>query len=257
MDRRRFLLAAVGAAACPLCAGLAARPALAAGDKPHWSYDGETGPANWGGLDDSYRACSAGAEQSPVDLANAVRAEVDPVSIRWRSIKLDSIVNNGHTIQVNTPGAGHIELDGDRYELLQFHFHHRSEHTVDGRQYPLEAHFVHKAAGPGGLAVIGVFFFEGDENATLSPIWAAMPTGEGDAASGRTVNAANLLPRSTAAFRYAGSLTTPPCSEIVAWTVFKEPVSASAGQIAAFAELFPGNFRPVQPLNRRFILLSG
>ena len=257
MNRRSFMLAAAGVLACPLCAKLNSRRALAAGDKPHWSYEGASGPDSWGKLDRSYAACGRGAQQSPIDLSGAVRAEVDAGSIRWKPIKLGSIVNNGHTIQVNTPDGGHLELDGFRYDLVQFHFHHMSEHTVDGKQFPMEVHFVHKAADGDGLAVVGVFLAAGSENAVLAPIWATMPEEEGESSRDVSVDVKGLLPKSSAAFRYAGSLTTPPCSEVVAWTVLKEAVGASAGQIAEFAKLFPGNFRPVQPLNRRFILYSG
>lgn len=257
MNRRGFVLGAGALFACPICARLDMRTALAAGNKPHWSYEGASGPESWGRLDESYAACTTGTQQSPVDLSRAVRAEVGAGTIRWDPIELRSIVNNGHTIQVNTPGGSHLELDGSRYDLLQFHFHHESEHTVDGKQFPMEAHFVHKAADGGGLAVIGVFLAEGPENAVLAPIWAAMPEAEGEAADDVTVDVKGLLPKSSAAFRYAGSLTTPPCSEVVAWTVMKQPVAASRGQIAAFAKLFPNNYRPTQPLNRRFILSSG
>lgn len=257
MNRRSFLLGAAGVLACPLCAKLTGRTALAASDEAPWSYEGANGPDSWGKLDRSYSACGMGAQQSPVDLSGAVRAEVDAGSVKWKPIKLGSIVNNGHTIQVNTPGAGHLELGGLRYDLVQFHFHHMSEHTVDGKQFPMEVHFVHKAAAGDGLAVVGVFFVAGANNDVLAPIWGVMPQQEGEASIDLSIDAKALLPKSPAAFRYAGSLTTPPCSEIVAWTVHKEPVAASADQIAAFAKLFPNNFRPVQPMHRRFILYSG
>ncbi len=257
VKRRRFLQAGAALLTCPICTGLAGRAAWAAGDKPHWSYHGATGPDAWGTLDPAYGACGAGTQQSPIDLAGAVKADLPPIAVQWKPVKLDAVVNNGHTIQVNTATGGHMVLDGARYDLLQFHFHHMSEHTLDGRQFPLEVHFVHKATGGNGLAVIGVFFAEGAENATLAPIWQAMPEREGEASSSATVDPATLLPASRTAFRYAGSLTTPPCSEIVNWTVFGEPLSASSGQIAAFAKMFPNNFRPVQPRNRRFLLSSG
>ena len=257
MNRRHFLQAGGAMLACPLCSALAGRAARAAEHKPHWSYGGASGPDAWGTLDPAYGACGAGTQQSPIDLSAAVRAELAPVGVRWQQVTLNSVVNNGHTIQVNTPQGGHIDLDGVRYDLLQFHFHHLSEHTLGGRHFPLEVHLVHKAAGGEGLAVIGVFFEEGAENTVLAPVWQAMPRQEGEGASAAVVDPAGLLPASRAAFRYAGSLTTPPCSEIVSWTVFAAPLSASGAQIAAFAELFPNNFRPVQPRNRRFLLTAG
>ncbi len=127
---------------------------------------------------------------------------------------------------------------------------------MDGKRYPMEAHFVHKAANGTGLAVIGIFFVEGPENTILKPIWSALPSRVGETFSSERVDAMGLLPAVSSAFYYAGSLTTPPCSEVVAWTVFKEPVSASSDQIGLFAQLFENNFRPIQPQNRRFILFG-
>ena len=65
-----------------------------------------------------------------------------------------------------------------------------------------------------------------------------------------------VLPADRKHFRYKGSLTTPPCSEGVLWTVFKDPIEASSDQIRKFAELFPVNARPVQPLNWRSVQVS-
>ena len=70
------------------------------------------------------------------------------------------------------------------------------------------------------------------------------------------IKAIGMLPVERGIFRYWGSLTTPPCSEGVLWTVFKQPVSISSDQVQRFASLFPVNARPVMPLHRRFLLES-
>ena len=54
-------------------------------------------------------------------------------------------------------------------------------------------------------------------------------------------------------YRYMGSVTAPPCTEHVAWFVLKTPVEISPQQINAFAELYPNDARPVQPLNGRIV----
>lgn len=254
MNRRTFFRGAVGVLACPLCAGLLGPTAAASESKPHWTYEGAEGPAAWGKIDPTYAACSTGTQQSPVDLSGAVIAEIDAGAIGWQPIGDAVILNNGHTIQINTPEAGGLVLDGAEYTLAQFHFHHLSEHTVNGTRFPMEVHFVHKAASGSGLAVIGVFFVEGADNPALKPLWAAMPAEQGEKPLAGLLNAKDLLPATTGAYRYEGSLTTPPCSEIVNWVVLREPIAASPAQIAVFAKLFPDNARPVQPLNRRFIL---
>lgn len=219
----------------------------------HWSYGGEGGPERWGELGSANKPCTVGLQQSPVDLSGAVQASVPAPIPRWAPAHAGQVVNNGHTLQVNVENAGGVRLNGKDYALKQFHFHHPSEHTIDGKSFPLEVHFVH-AAADGDLAVVGVMFEEGEPNPALDPIWATAPVKEGEAAMAARIDPMMFMPPTVGVFRYEGSLTTPPCSESVHWTVMSTPVSASAGQLAAFASLFPLNARPVQPLNRRFIL---
>jgi len=252
VQRREVLrsLLAGSVVLCPVCLGLG-RSARA--DTVHWTYHGEEGPEHWGELSPDFHTCSIGTQQSPIDLTGPVRVSQDGLTVNWQPLPLDHVVNNGHTIQVNCPPGSTIQAGGRSYTLLQFHFHHPSEHKLAGRAFPLEVHFVHRSEA-GDLAVLGVFFTEGAENATLAPIWAAMPHQAGEADGHATVNPAALLPAAHDHFHYAGSLTTPPCSETVSWYVLRQPVEASAAQIGAFAALFDNNARPTQPVNRRFLL---
>lgn len=245
----------MAAGATALAAVVIAGAVVASEDKhASWSYEGETGPEAWHELNEANAAC-AGEQQSPIDLAGAVEAELEDIEINWQPVALGSVVHNGHTIQVNTPDSGGIVLNGEDYKLLQFHFHGPSEHAVDGEPYPMEIHFVH-ASEEGALAVIGVLVAEGEADATLAEIWSVMPTEPGEASSDATIDMTTLLPESDDLYRYAGSLTTPPCSEIVIWTVMEQPITASSVQIKAFGEAVSPNARPLQALNRRFLLSS-
>jgi carbonic anhydrase len=219
----------------------------------HWTYGGEAGPQHWSELSADNLPCSAGHQQSPIDLAGAMTASIAPPAAHWNAATGAMVINNGHTIQIDVPEGGSVTLGSKDYVLKQFHFHHPSEHTIDGKQFPLEAHFVH-AAADGDLAVIGVMFLEGAANPNLDAIWATAPGREAKAAVAFPVDAAAFMPKQGAAFRYEGSLTTPPCSESVHWSIMATPVTASPSQIAAFASMFPNNARPVQPLNRRYVL---
>jgi len=246
MKRRDFLrwFAIGGAAVCPICGSFGA---MAGGKGADWGYSGESGPAQWGGT------CALGRQQSPVDIRDTVDASLDGIGVVYKDMAL-TVVNNGRTIQANCAPGSAIQVGGAKYDLLQFHFHHPSEHTVNGRPLQMEAHFVHKGA-EGSLAVLGVFIVPGRENALLAPLWAAMPEAAGAQADlERANNPAGLLPARRSYYQYAGSLTTPPCSETVRWMVFQQPVQASKAQIAKFAALFPNNRRPTQLLHRRFML---
>ncbi len=48
--------------------------------------------------------------------------------------------------------------DSKAYYLLQYHIHAPSEHTVDGKNYEVEIHMVHKSYSDNSLAVVGIFF---------------------------------------------------------------------------------------------------
>ena len=199
------------------------------------------------------RLARHGIQQSPIDLGRATKAFVASPQIDWYKVKSGQIKNTGHALEVALDKAGGLVLNGQLYKLAQMHFHTPSEHAYDGRRYPMEVHFVHKAEN-GALAVIGVMVAEGSNNPDLDPIWWATPTSVGTAPLSFEFYPENLLPTNRASMRYKGSLTTPPCSEIVDWTVLNTPITASRAQITVLKSLFGENARPLQPLHRRFVL---
>ena len=238
-----------------LCVGALGSGALsgAASENVQWGYRGDIGPAHWGALDPAFAACAQGSEQSPVDLTEAQPSQQPSVAFDYVRLA-GEVVNNGHTIQVNLGRGSGITVDETRYELVQFHFHGGSEHTVDGLRFPTEMHLVHQN-GDGQLAVVGVLLREGDANEALAPVWELMPALRAAAAPMPvSLDLMALLPENRSAWRYAGSLTTPPCTEGVSWLVMTQPVTLSAAQIATFNALYDGNYRPVQPLNDRVLV---
>jgi carbonic anhydrase len=132
-----------------------------------------------------------------------------------------------------------------------------SEHTLDGKRSAMEADFVH-VGEDGNLMVIGVFLEAGgqDANPAFSALMAAAPKGEGEAVLNAAIDPASLLPKATRIFRYEGSLTTPPCSEVVEWNVFAAPVAVAQSDIERFKEPFPMSARPLQPVHRRILLTN-
>lgn len=223
-----------------------------AGEGGHWTYEGEHGPAHWGHITKEYAACSEGKNQSPVNIAGASEAALNDIEINYKASKLD-VVNNGHTVQANYDAGSSIKVNGTEYQLLQFHFHGPSEHTVNGKSYPLENHFVHKSA-KGELAVIGVLIEEGAENAAFKGIWANLPKKSGEKKTADvSYGATDLMPKAKTYSTYPGSLTTPPCSEGVTWLVLNEPIQMSKAQIEEIKAIIKDNNRPVQPINTRKI----
>lgn len=240
-------------AALPAAVALLASSALAEEPAHAWDYSALHGPDHWAELSDAFSACGEGHNQSPINIHS--RETIAPgaapaIEINWKPFR-PRVIDNGHSIEADAHhDAGGVTLHGETYELLQFHFHHLSEHAIDGRRTPMEAHFVHR--GPrGDLLVLGAMIVEGEPNPTLQAI---LEAAEGAPTHG--VDPRALIPAFTEGYRYSGSLTTPPCSENVTWHVFAAPVTASAGQIAAFAALYPDNARPPRSDRGRLVVRS-
>ena len=228
----------------------------AAGWKTAWSYDGALGPDHWGSLDPDYAACNAGREQSPIDIANTVKADLPAIHFTYKSGPV-RLINNGFTaVRVNyPPGNGNFLIVGDtRYELTQFHFHHPSEEYVRGAPAAMAAHFMH-ASSDGKIAGVTVLLRAGKSNGTVQRLWGHMPQTPGleREVAGMQIDPGGLLPRELGYYTYAGSQTAPPCTEGVTWFVLKTPVEISAAEIKAFAKLYPHDVRPTQPLNGRVV----
>jgi carbonic anhydrase len=235
----------------------AASLALAGGHGAHWGYKGDTGPEHWGDLAPEFVMCKVGKNQSPINLrtTDAYETALPPLIFGYRAATRDE-VNNGHSIQVNVRPGSFLQIDGKRFELKQFHFHTPSENTIDGKYFPMEAHFVHVDEA-GDIAVVAVMFQYGEENKALAKFWNSMPLHAGDhhdiMMPAETFAA--LLPKKRDYYRFNGSLTTPPCSEGVRWFVLKKPLQISKAQAERFEEVMGGpNNRPVQPFNARVLL---
>ncbi|NJO39546.1 MAG: carbonic anhydrase [Cyanobacteria bacterium CRU_2_1] len=230
--------------------------AIASETEAEWGYGMDDGPQLWSELSPDFSICTAGQQQSPINLQGAISSDLVEVQIGYQEIPL-RLVNNGHTIQVNADPGNPITLDNQTFDLLQFHFHSPSEHSHNGQSYSMEVHFVHRNER-GELAVLGVFMQEGQKNEALQLIWDAIPAEAGpeQAIAEVKVQLNQLFPVDRSFYRYFGSLTTPPCSEVVNWIVYQQPIEVSREQVEKFVEIFPGNARPIQPLNRRFLLQS-
>jgi carbonic anhydrase len=233
----------------------AAAPALA--DDVHWQYGkGHAGPAHWSELSPDFATCGIGKQQSPINIVDAQKAQLPEIQFAYRPSR-PKIANNGHTIQVALPPGNSITVGDHKYELIQFHFHAPSEEAISGKRAPLVAHFVHKDAD-GKLAVIGVLFDVGAQNAALTPVFGNMPPRAGNevALDNVQLDPNAVLPGKRGYYEFQGSLTTPPCSEGVRWFVLQQRSTVSQAQLDAFKKLYPDNARPLQPLNGRQVRAS-
>ena len=237
-------------------------------DKVEWGYAAENGPDVWGQLNPEYSLCAEGTHQSPIDLVNPMQTKLPIIFYEYYPATGVDIHHNGHTIEVAYPEDSRIHIDGTHYQLLQFHFHAPSEHTVAGKPFDMEMHLVHKSE-EGNLAVVGLLIENGRHHPAFDPVWAYLPSTplETQRIENVIIDLALMLSPNKqitdeavktfpSTYRYNGSLTTPPCSEGVKWIVLTTPVEMSESQIAAFKAIIHGNNRPVQPLNGRELLLD-
>jgi carbonic anhydrase len=224
---------------------------------PDFSYSGDNGPGFWVETSPTCGATGPTARQSPIDIRNAVVDET------LKGLALDlkqtsvSLFNNGHTIEAEYEAGtgGTLLLNKVSYNLLQFHFHTLSEHTVEGKRGVMELHAVFKDPNSANIVVIGMLYQIGKENPFLSQLIAAgLP--KKTTSSHVEIDALNLataFTRTSSYYTYPGSLTTPACAQVVTWILLKNEAEMSAEQFGAFRGILGNDFRPLQALNGRVV----
>ncbi|KAI9353445.1 carbonic anhydrase [Obelidium mucronatum] len=224
-------------------------------EQPHlerrasWSYEGETGVSHWGKFN---TVCEAGEYQSPINFEGEKFAIKTKPKLQWSSLtKPFEVLNNGHTIQLqlkqSAPTLQSKQVNNLEYTVQQVHFHSPSEHHIDEKYFPLEAHFVH-ASPDGKLSVIGLFFEIGDWNPWFQEFENKLPSAAGTTTTIPSLNMNSIIKVLGGAefFSYTGSLTTPPCTEGVLWLVARKPLSISRSQLDKLRKAMPFNSRTTQ-----------
>jgi carbonic anhydrase len=255
----RWLVA--GACAGSLILGyLAARETTEAAEPVNFEYSGDLGPAFWGTLSPDWSACSGlGGRQTPIDISPSRNLPSLPtltrLQLHLRPTNIE-LVNTGHTLELEYEPGSTLTFNGVVYDLLQFHFHTLSEHTIDGERYPMEQHAVFRDVRTGNLAVLGMFYKIGAASAFLGN-FTELPLRKGQrVASERTINLLDSLTPTDSYFAYSGSLTTPPCSEIVTWLVLETPAEMSQAQFENAWRIMGNNFRPTQRRSPSLVVFS-
>jgi carbonic anhydrase len=223
------------------------------GTDVHWDYDGNNGPRVWGQLEPDFALCANGKRQSPINIEDerTLQGPAEPLEFNYKPSN-GTVINNGHTIQVDVQGENVLVVRGSRYRMLQFHFHTPSEEQINGKRAAMVAHLVHRN-DEGQLAVVAVLLEAGSANPMVDKVWTYMPLDAKDRVRmpPGLLNLNELLPADQRYYQFMGSLTTPPCSEGVLWMVLKSTMQISPAQYKLFTQLYPMNARPVQAVNGR------
>jgi len=235
-----------------------------------YSYDTTrpNGPQFWSTID-GFETCGSGFSQSPINLTpNNIMAPLasGPMpDFTTTEFEFEAKTENWELACPPDHDCGGTDFNGTRFNLVNIHFHAPSEHTLNGRQFPLESHFVH-ASDDGQLAVI-ITMYEypspGDfganvlgnagrdagTNAFLANIQDHVGSGEAE------VNPADVINADQGFCAYSGSLTTPPCTEGVTFFMALARQTVSKRQVFDFSistgAPMEGNNRAVQPRNGR------
>jgi carbonic anhydrase len=227
-------------------------PATEAG----WSYEGDTGPQNWGKLRPEWRVCTEGTRQSPIDLRDGIAVELAPVQFAYGRTGF-RIRDTGNTLQVDVGEGMGITVRGVRYALERFTLHRPSQDRVGGMAHDMAIYLEHRSVD-GKQAILSVLLAAGgDAHTELQTLWNNLPLDRGrEYTPDAVIDLAKLVPADPGHFLYTGSLPTPPCTEDVLWVVMKQPLPIADDQLAVFARLYPRNGRPIQPANGRPLLES-
>jgi carbonic anhydrase len=234
------------------------RSAAAQTSAPEFAYSGDNGPGFWGATP-GWEACggtSRSSRQSPIDIDHIVGdRHLGPLQLQLRDTPL-ALTNNGHTIEQEYEAGSSLTLNGVVYGLSQFHFHTLSEHTIAGHHGVMELHAVFAQPASDNKAVVGQLFVIGKPNRFVAELLKhGLPTKSGDEVNvpSQLINVADALTSTPQYYTYAGSLTTPPCTETVTWFVLHEYAQLSSDQFEAFRHILGNDFRPLQQRNGREI----
>lgn len=224
------------------------------GNPLRWGYAGEGASENWGKLKPEFAMCDAGKNQSPINIDEPLKANLRKIR-NIQKFPAKSIENTGLDIKLHFKEGNMMVLDNAPFQMKFIQFHSPSEHTLHGKDFPLEAQFYH-ADSKGAVTMVSVMFKEGKSNPVIDKLFGELtPTVAAPVDLKTRLVASELMPTNQEYFRYSGSLTTPPCTEGVRWVIMKNPLSIAKEQVEKINKaLKTANNRPPQPLNGRTIL---
>nr|AFK47340.1 unknown [Medicago truncatula] len=227
------------------------------GNEYNYKKGDSKGPENWGNLKPEWKLCGNGKLQSPIDILNKRVQELPQLGKLEKDYKLGPafLKNRFNDVMLQWKGyAGKLNLNGTYYKLIQCHWHTPSEHTLNGSKFDMEQHCVHQNSKD-EIAVIGIWYKIGRPDPLLSKLLNHIKSIRDKEIDVGIINPADIFKfGGTKYYRHIGSLTSPPCTEDVIWTVLKKVKTVSVEQLKALKAVnhgFEENARPTQDLDGR------
>ncbi|KAF3320739.1 alpha carbonic anhydrase 1 [Carex littledalei] len=232
-----------------------------------FGYIGEMGPSHWGNLSPDFAMCSKGKHQSPINIEKkhvVYNPKLEPLQMHYVTSNATLVDNQINVLVRYNNSMDFIKADGKKYTLKQMHWHSPSEHTIDGERFDVELHMVHKN-DEGNITVVAILYRYGRHDPFLDKIKskvdefakAVHTSGEQAQIQIGQVHMTPLRRHCHKYFRYAGSLTTPPCTENITWHILLKVREMSRGQADELRSILEKgcrkNSRPTQPLHDRIV----
>ncbi|CAN6439196.1 unnamed protein product [Victoria cruziana] len=234
-----------------------------------FGYSGSNGPDKWGSLRPEFSKCSTGKLQSPINInrSEAVKSGTATLVREYNQMTNASLVDLGFNVAVKwEEAAGILVVNGKNYTLKSMHWHTPSEHTLDGMRFPVELHLVHET-DDGDISVVAILYAYGEADPFVDQFADSFGTMANETCSEDEdveilmsgVKTRSMSRGTRKYYRYAGSLTTPPCTENVIWNILGKVRQMSKEQVkmikSPLGMAYRNNSRPLQALNGRIVKL--
>lgn len=207
----------------------------------NWNYQNQD---DWSKIDEKFKFCALGLNQSPIDVINNFKKE--ELIFSYQKVEADK-EKKSHNLEINFYNRAFVERVKKKYFLRNLSFHHPSEHQINGEDFSLEMQIAHKSEDEQWL-ILAVFLEIGDENKNFDELINFISSNKKTA----EINIEKLINFNDLSFFYNGSFTAPPCSEGVKWYVMKKPIRISkeqANKIIKSAIFKSPNNRKLQKFN--------
>ena len=206
-----------------------------------WTYSGSTGAERWSELDEKFKFCKIGYNQSPIDIKEKFSESDLKFSYSLSDVEKEK---KNYALNINFDTPNFLLRGKKKYNLRSLVFHHPSEHLISGKPHSLELQIYHKSEDEQWL-VVAIFLEVGKENSEFKKLISLLVSKENEG----KFDLSKIVKSNDQTFFYDGSNTTPPCKEGVKWYVMKTPIEISKeqmNQIIHSAIFVKMNARPVQ-----------
>ncbi len=190
-------------------------------------------------------ACNSETKLSPTNITNAQKDSTLKALFNDYNITDNCIISTNEDINISLSEnylviPSNEDYRGEEVQLKQIQIKSPSEHTINGKHYPLEIQFVHYPDSSTTPVIASVFVEQGAENIEFAKITDNLPK-KGQTSTINSLDVYQLFPQSPEYWFYIGTTTQKPYTPDVKWFIMKTPITASAEQIQKIKDIIGEN----------------